>query len=198
MVFVLEIIGTIAFAISGAMVAIQKKMDILGVAVLGMTTAVGGGIFRDLILGQTPPVAFLQPVYALVALVTALLTFLPFIRKHMNTDHPIFVFLDSVGLGIFTVVGAGAGAGTDNLFLQIFLGTVTGVGGGVVRDVFASEKPFIFVKHFYACASILGAVAYTVMTRLHVSRDISMVAGAALVVVIRTLAAKFKWHLPKA
>ena len=193
---ILELLGTAAFAVSGAMVGIRKKMDLLGIAVLGMTTAVGGGIIRDVIIGETPPMAFRHPIYALMSLVISLIVFIPPIRNRIHTESMIMSFIDAVGLGVFTVTGVMAGSDFDNVFLQVFLGTVTGVGGGVLRDIFAMEKPTIFVKHFYAVASILGALLCCLLAPL--GENIAMIAGIVLVVVLRVLAAKYKWNLPKA
>ena len=133
-----EILGTIAFAISGAVVAISKKMDIFGVAILGMTTAVGGGILRDLILGITPPAAFQSPGYALTAIAVSLLVFLPPVRRLLHWNEKLYetalLLFDAIGLGIFTVIGvqtAYIARGELNVFLAIFVGVVTGCGGGV-------------------------------------------------------------------
>ncbi len=196
MIFALEIIGTIAFAISGAMVGIEKKMDIFGVLVLGMTTAVGGGIIRDLLIGVVPPMAFQEPVYALTAIAVSIIVFLPFVRNRINKISKMILLMDSIGLGIFTVIGIKAAASFNNAFLSIFLALVTGVGGGVLRDVFAQDRPMIFVKHFYASAAIIGAVVSLLLWNINV--ETSMIVGAATVIVLRILAAKFRWHLPKA
>lgn len=194
--FILEIIGTVAFAISGAMTGIEQKMDILGVAVLGTTTAVGGGIIRDIIIGVTPPTAFQNPLYAIISLCVSLLVFLPFIRKRVNPKNFFLMIIDSLGLAVFTVVGVRAGMEYDNMFLQIFLGTVTGVGGGVVRDMFAAKKPSIFVRHFYACAAISGAIVCSVLFRF--GENIAMLSGMGVTLVLRICAAQFKWELPRA
>ena len=199
-----ELIGTAAFAVSGAFVAIAKKMDLLGVAVLGMTTAVGGGIIRDVLLGVTPPASLRNPLYALAAIVCALLTFLPAVRRifteRQNLCDRILLIADSVGLGVFSVVGVraaiAAGFG-DNLFLQVFVGAMTGVGGGVLRDVMADSTPYIFAKHIYACASLAGALLCAVLWRFFGELP-SMIVGAVLTFVLRLLAAKFRWSLPKA
>ena len=150
-----EILGTIAFAVSGAVVAISKKMDIFGVAILGMTTAVGGGILRDLILGITPPAAFQSPGYALTSIAVSMLVFLPPVRRLLHWNEKLYdtalLLFDAIGLGIFTVIGvqtAYIATGELNAFLAIFVGVVTGCGGGVMRDVFAGSPPYIFVKHF--------------------------------------------------
>lgn len=193
---ILELLGTAAFAVSGAMTGIRNHMDILGVAVLGMTTAVGGGILRDVIVGMTPPTAFTTPVYALAALIISLIVFIPGIRGRVNTDSFALTLVDAVGLGVFTVVGVRSGMAWDNLFLQIFLGTVTGVGGGVLRDIFAMQKPVIFVKHFYAVASIAGAAVCALLYPL--SPEPAMIAGACVIIVLRVLAARYRWNLPKA
>lgn len=196
--FILEILGTIAFAISGAIVALEKKMDVFGVAVLGMTTAVGGGIIRDLILGNTPPAAFQEPVYALIAIAVALICFCPPVRRHLDNNSVFILIPDSIGLGIFTVIGtiAGLQSSETNVFLSIFVGVTTGVGGGVLRDMFAGNTPYIFVKHFYACASILGAIACAVFWKL-LGELPAMIIGAAVTIVLRFLAAKYRWKLPK-
>ena len=196
MQFLIELLGTVAFAISGAMTGIKSKMDILGVAVLGLTTAVGGGILRDLLVGVTPPTAFQDPVYALTAVVVSLIVFLPFVRPHIDADGMLLNLIDAIGLGMFTVIGTRIGSEHGSLFQQVFLGALTGVGGGVLRDIFAMQKPMIFVRHFYALASILGATVCALL--LPRSEDAAMISATALVVLLRILAAKYKWHLPKA
>ena len=203
LLLVVEIIGTVAFAVSGAMVGLRKGMDIFGVCILGLVTAVGGGVIRDLVLGNTPPATFQSPVYALVAVAVSLIVFLPFVRRLFDRfqnfyDH-LLLGMDSLGLGIFTVVGVRTAydAGHDGFFLLIFVGVITGVGGGVLRDILAGQTPYIFVKHIYACASLVGAVVCVVLWGL-IGGIWSMISGAASVVVLRTLAAHFRWNLPRA
>lgn len=205
-IFIIEIIGTIAFASSGAMVGIKKQMDLLGVCVLGMTTAVGGGMIRDLILGVTPPVMFQNPTYALIAIAFSVLVFcgLYFFQNKLTNNKvqgvydKLMMIFDSLGLGLFTVVGVttaiNIGYETTG-FLQIFVGVLTGVGGGVLRDIMAGNTPYIFVKHVYASASILGAVVCVLVERWFGELP-AMLIGAAVVFVIRILAAHFKWNLP--
>lgn len=199
-----EIVGTVAFAISGAMTGIKKKMDIFGVAILGLTTAVGGGALRDIILGNTPPVMFRDPVYAVIAIVTSVILFLPAVQCLILRIHGLYdalmLLMDSVGLGIFTVVGirtAYAAVADPGWFLLLFVGVITGVGGGVLRDVMAGDMPYVFVKHFYACASLLGAVLCILLWEL-TGQTVAMAAGAAAVVALRYLAVKYRWSLPKA
>ena len=191
-----EIIGTIVFAMSGAMVAIEKKMDILGVAILGITNAIGGGIIRDVLIGVTPPVSLCNPMYAIIAIAVSLVVFSPKIRRHINMDSMRMVIVDAIGLGAFTIVGCNSAIDFHNILLQIFLGVLTGVGGGVVRDIFAAQKPTIFVKRFYAMASLSGSVLYSFI--LPYSNSAAIIAGMIAVVVLRILAAKYKWHLPRA
>ena len=202
--FILEIIGTIAFAISGAIVGIQKKMDIFGVSILGLTTAVGGGILRDLILNVTPPAAFQNPAFAATAIVVSILVFIPAVRNVFEHGKKFYeaaiLLMDSIGLGLFTVVGvqvATAAMPEMNLFLITFVGVLTGVGGGILRDIFAGNTPYIFIKHFYACASIIGAWTCALLWP-HTGSVPAMIAGAVLTVVLRLLAAHFRWSLPKA
>ncbi|MFQ7715551.1 MAG: trimeric intracellular cation channel family protein [Blautia sp.] len=173
--FFMEMAGTVAFAASGAMVGVERNMDIFGVSVLGVVTAVGGGMIRDIVLGIIPPNVFTNPVYALVATITSCVVFLAFYWKrqllegHMRLTYDrVMLVMDSIGLGIFTVVGVNTGIRSgymDNVFLLVFLGTITGVGGGLMRDMMAGVPPYIFVKHIYACASIVGAVVCVYMNR---------------------------------
>ena len=145
--FVLELIGTIAFAASGAMVGLKKGMDIFGVAILGLCTAVGGGVIRDLVLGITPPVTFQDPVYALIAIATSIAVFLPAVRSRLERGSRLYdvvmLLMDSIGLGVFTVVGVQSAysvSSSYSIFLLAFVGVITGVGGGVLRDVPSSGR----------------------------------------------------------
>lgn len=171
-------------------------MDILGVVTLGVLTAIGGGIIRDIIIGVVPPTAFCDPIYTIIAIAAALIAFFPFISKKINLDHFIWVLTDSIGLGAFTIIGVQTGFSFDNLFLEIFLGVITGVGGGVIRDICSGDIPMIFIKHFYACPCIIGAAICAVMNRY--DSDLGMLFGFITILVLRLLAAKFRWHLPKA
>lgn len=204
LVFVLELIGTVAFAVSGAIVGIKKQMDLFGVIVLGICTAVGGGIVRDLILGVTPPVTFQNPVYTLTAAAVSVLMFLPHMRARIGRHEPVFdrllLVMDAVGLGVFTVVGVQCAYQQSEdytLFLLIFVGLITGVGGGVLRDLLSGERPYIFMKHFYACASLIGAlVTYFLWSVL--GGGYAMAVGFVLILAMRLLAAKYHWSLPRA
>lgn len=203
LLFVFELMGTIAFAASGAITALSKKMDIFGVATLGVVTAVGGGVIRDIILCNNPPVTFRNPVYAIVAIVVSVILFIPAVRRFLFKNHKIYervmLIMDSAGLGIFTVVGIETSilAGHSSAFLLIFVGMITGVGGGVIRDILAGNKPYVFVKHFYACASLIGAIVCIALWRLTFPA-LAISSGALVVFILRLLAARFHWSLPKA
>ena len=200
----LDYIGVVAFAVSGAVTAIKKRMDYFGILVLAIVTAIGGGVIRDLTLGITPPVMFCQPVYALVAMGVSALVFLPAVRHLLAVESRayelVMLWLDSIGLGLFTVVGVQCAfqqAQDYNLFLLVFVGVITGVGGGVLRDVLSNQKPYIFVKHFYACPTLIGALLCALCWR-HLGDIPSMLLGAAVILVLRLCAAHFRWGLPHA
>ena len=204
--FIMEMIGTVAFAASGAMVGAKRKMDLFGICVLGVITAVGGGIIRDVILGLTPPGVFQNSIYALVATIASWVVFLVLYLKkellqgtfRMAYDR-VMLIMDSIGLAIFTVVGVNIGIRQgyiDNTFLLVFLGTITGVGGGLLRDMMAGVPPYIFVRHIYACASIVGALVCVWMHRFFGAVE-AMVVSSAVVLLIRYLAAHYRLDLPK-
>lgn len=203
-IFFMEILGTIAFAASGAMVGIRKRMDIFGICVLGVVTAVGGGMTRDVILGKLPS-ALQKPVYVEVSVATALAIFILLYVKQdllsgkMGTFYDkAMLIMDSVGLGIFTTLGVMTGIDNGyewNSFLLVFIGMLTGVGGGLMRDMMAGEEPYIFVKHIYACASLVGALGCVWIYR-EWGRLPAVFIGAFIVMAIRFLAAHYRWNLP--
>ncbi len=200
---IIEILGILAFALSGAMVGLRAKMDLFGVTFLGLITTVGGGIIRDVILGNTPPMTFRDPTYALLALAVSLIVFLPFVRKSFTRVQQVFdtvlLVVDSLGLGIYTVTGIRTAyeAGFDSLFILVFSGVITAVGGGALRDVLADQPPYIFVKHIYAIASLTGALVCALSWGF-IGDIWAMTLGAVTVFVLRLLAARFRWNLPRA
>ncbi len=205
---ILELIGTVSFAVSGGMVAIHKKTDIFGVLLLAAVTAVGGGITRDVILGKTPPTAFINKNYVLIALATAFVLF--FIaktnqKKYQQYEMQIFIInniFDAIGLGIFTVVGVQVGQQAEqgeNLFFCLFLGVVTAIGGGMIRDLMLKEVPFVLEKQVYAVACLLGGASYWYLTKFSALEiDVISVISIIVVFTIRMLATKYEWNLPKA
>lgn len=201
--FIVNIIGTIAFATSGAVVAMKKKFDIFGVTMLGVTTAVGGGFVRDIVLGNVPPVALTAPIYTIIAIVCSVLAFLPGIRNRINQNNKVFdrlmFFMDTVGLAAFTTTGVAFcfDKGNPSLFVSLFIGVVTGVGGGVLRDIFSNEPPYIFRKHIYACAAAAGAIT-THLLYTWINPSTAMIVGFVEIAIIRFLSAYYKWNLPVA
>ena len=203
----LEFVGTVSFSVSGAMVAIKKRVDLFGVLFLGIITALGGGMLRDMMLGIVPPAMFRNPFSLIVAVITALLVFLlamvfrrQYISEEMKIDHINNVF-DALGLGAFTITGvqAAINAGfAENLILLVFMGMVTGIGGGLIRDLMVMEIPFVLRKRVYAVASILGGSLFCLLRFFKISDSISIFISVITVFSIRLLATKFKWNLPKA
>ncbi len=197
-----ELIGTVAFAVSGAMVAIQKRMDLFGVLFLGVVTACGGGMLRDLMIGRIPPNALVHPLNLGVAALVGLIVFVlarMMKERYLNsteTVNHIFNIFDAVGLGVFTVTGAQAAidAGyAGNGLLVLSMGVITAIGGGLIRDIIIVEVPFVLTKHIYAVASILGGLYLLGLVPVY-----TVLAGTVLTFVIRVLATIFKWDLPRA
>lgn len=198
-IFIMEIIGSIAFAVSGAIQAIRHKLDIFGVAVLGLVTAVGGGIIRDIVIGDLPPKMFRDPTCAIIAMITALAVFLFAPRAHhAKWAEKVLYVADSIGLAVFTAVGVESAyeLGHTGLPLMIFVGVITGVGGGVLRDVFTGTVPYIFRKHIYATASLAGVLAIWLCAKF-LDYTVAMAIGAILIVIIRLFAILFHLNLPK-
>ena len=208
MLLVLELIGTCAFAISGAVLGITKRFDIFGVIFSGIITALGGGTIRDLLLGNLPPAMFRNYIYLIFAVATCLLTFIiASILKNKFSENIVIIdkvnnVFDAIGLGVFTIVGMNVAINSgfsDNFFFVVFLGMTTGCGGGILRDAIVGEVPFVLRKRVYAVASIAGGIAYYLMfIMLHQGVVISSVVGITLIFALRILASVFKWDLPKA
>lgn len=205
LMMVLDIIGVVSFTVSGALVAANKKMDYFGVCTLGVITSVGGGATRDLIIGRNPPVMFTNPIFVTIAFVISTVVFCLLYFKVKTKDkinhiiEEILFWFDTIGLAAFTADGAIVGLTmqeSQTLFLCAFLGVITGVGGGVLRDLLAGEVPAIFVRHIYAIASIIGAIVLCLLWPV-VSNLMAVSIGMALVIVIRFLARKYRWNLPR-
>lgn len=201
--FIFEMIGVIACAASGTASGINKHMDAFGVTFLAVITAMGGGIIRDLILGAIPPVAFIKPVYVAAATAVSLTMF--FIHRYFKKQslgklhNFVFVYMDAVGLGAFTVVGIKKAVimyGFSHLFLVLTTGFITGIGGGILRDVLAGNTPAVFIKYFYACASIIGAVLCMALWNV-LGEKAAMLIGITAIVVLRLCAAHFHWSFFK-
>lgn len=205
-IFIMDLIGTVAFAISGSMTAVEQGMDLFGILILALTTATGGGFIRDLTIGSLPPVVFRNPIYMILSFLTAGIVFLVLkfqsLRPHSERVRLVYekmlLITDSMGLAAFTVDGVCAGLAQPdtNLFLAVFLGVITGVGGGILRDLFAGKKPYVFVKHVYALASLAGAAAVYILPR-YLGSGFSIMISFGIIILIRYLAAHYRWDLPR-
>lgn len=202
LLFAMELIGTIAFACSGALVGIRKKLDLLGVIVLAVITATGGGMFRDILIGNVPPALFRNPFYAGVAAILIFFTIQSkrLLKTFMQIEryNQVFNSLDTIGLGAFTVVGVDTAISYNvdsYFFLTLFVGVITGVGGGLIRDIMVCEIPSILKEHIYACASLAGALLYAGTWQIF-DPDIAMITSALIVIAIRMLARHYDWNLP--
>lgn len=196
-VALLELCGTFAFAISGALVAVRHRLDLFGVLVLSFAAATAGGMMRDLLLGATPPVSLVDWRYLAVSLLAGLLTFFrhPAVERMQN---PVQLF-DAVGLGLFAVLGAGkalaAGLGPVG---AVMLGVLTGVGGGIARDVLVAQIPHVLRRELYAVAALAGAGVVVSGDALGLPSAPVAVAGAVLCFTLRWLAIRRGWRLPVA
>ena len=202
---IIENIGLIAFAISGAVVAAKKDMDLFGINLMALVTATGGGLIRDIIIDRIPPVMFVNPSLTIITLITANIAFVVmYLKKPMPKGiTPVYdkllFWLDTLGLAAFTVDGAFAGIYSDysdNLFLVAFLGVITGIGGGLIRDVLADKVPYVLVKHVYAIACIAGAAVTVLLWKFTGNELISSICGFTTIVLMRFLAMHFEWNLP--
>ncbi len=194
--FVLDIVGTFFFAISGAFRAVKHQCDLLGCIVLATAVGIGGGVVRDLILGVHPPSALQNELYLGVCLAAAITVvfFAPAIAARWDMVR----LADAVGLGVFAAMGASraasAGMGIGGI---VICGTLTAVGGGIIRDVLTVEIPGVLTSGFYASAAILGSLAFGIMKRLGVPGGIALVATMVLTTGMRFVAIRWKWELPR-
>ena len=195
-IYFLDLFGTVAFAITGAFKAIEKKFDIIGILVLATITGVAGGTIRDVILGRVPN-SILDPTYVIVTIASGLVIFLLYsrLKKHWN----LFLKFDAIGLGVFTIIGATFAYNIFGLnFLAILLaGVLTAAGGGILRDIFVNQVPIVFVKEFYLSASFIGIVVFSVILYFTNELYYATIAGIALTSSLRLIAMKYNWNLPK-
>jgi len=191
----LDYLGTFAFGVSGAMVAVRKQMDVFGVIVLSMVTAIGGGTVRDLLIARTPNFWIQDPTYIYLAIIAGLI---PFIAYHaVERGMTALVFFDAVGLGAFTVIGAWLGIQAEVAGIAVVvLATLTGIGGGIMRDVLAREVPIVLREEIYASASIAGATVFFFAMRGGLPVDVAAPVTVVLVVLIRMLSHAYDWELP--
>lgn len=191
----IDILGTIAFAISGVLVAMEKKLDLFGVFIIAFVTAIGGGTLRDILIGSTPVVWMRDYTYILVVLGTVIFAVI-FVNQLKYLRKTLFLF-DTIGIGLFTMVGVEKGISAGLLpIICIVLGTITACFGGVIRDILCNEIPIIFRKEIYATACILGAASYFLLQQLPLNTEFAYVGAIIVTILIRLLVVKFKIALP--
>lgn len=191
----LDILGTIAFAVSGVLVAMEKKLDLFGVFIIAFVTAIGGGTLRDLMIGNTPVVWMRDAIYMITIGVTVVFAVL-FASRLKYLRKSLFLF-DTLGIGLFTLIGLEKGLEAGLLpVMCIALGTMTASFGGVIRDILCNEIPVIFRKEIYATACILGGASYFLFNLLKVPEKYSYILAILVVIVLRLLAVKYGIALP--
>lgn len=208
-IFVIECIGVISFAVSATIVAIRKRLDFIGAVVFALVTSFGGGFFRDLVIGVTPPRLLSSREFGILALicigVSLLLFHLSFLgqiapKLIAHIHSPWIELTDSIGLAAFCVLGVDSAIvscpeSADNALLLLFCGCITGVGGGIVRDIFSAEIPGIFRKHIYLIPALVGTLTYIALLPFE-RQVLSHLIAMAVILCIRTLAIRFKWNCP--
>ena len=196
-IYILDLFGTMAFAVTGAFKAIEYKADIVGIIILATITGVAGGTIRDVILGKDLPNSLIDPSYVIITVVSAIVIFL--LHSKMKKHWNVFLKFDAIGLGVFTVIGATFAYNMFGMnFLVIILsGMLTAIGGGILRDVFVSQTPIVFVKELYASASFLGAAGFYLVILLTNDVYAGTISGILLATGLRMIAMKYNWNLPK-
>jgi uncharacterized membrane protein YeiH len=196
LIHVLDLFGTMAFAVTGAFKAIEHKSDIVGIIILATITGVTGGVVRDLVLGRIPPLAVSDPLYLVITTATAVAIF--FLYKALKKHWNMFLKFDAIGLGVFTVIGASFAYELTglNFLAMAFAALVTAIGGGILRDVFVNEVPIVFVKELYASASFMGVVMLFALLAAGVDLNVAAIPTIAAVTALRLLAMKYSWNLP--
>jgi uncharacterized membrane protein YeiH len=193
---IIDILGTFSFAAAGAFAAMEKKLDPFGVLIISFATAIGGGTIRDLLIGDFP-VAWLKNMTAVWIIIAGSLAALFFGSYLKKLDRMLFIF-DALGLGLFTMIGIQKGIDHGfNIGICIMLGTITGCFGGVLRDVLLNNVPLIFQKEIYALASITGGAIFFLLLNLYIDQNLAYILGIIIVFIIRVLAVRFNWSLPK-
>lgn len=193
--FVIDILGTIAFAISGVLVAMDKRLDVFGVLIIAFVTAVGGGTLRDLLIGIKPVGWLNAPMHLLIIVITVLLAII-FVKQLKYVRKSLFLF-DTIGIGLYTMVGIEKGLAADlSPVMCIALGTITACFGGVIRDILCNEIPVIFRKEIYATVCILGGLVYFLLIQFPIQNTVAYSLAIVTIIIMRVLAVRFKISLP--
>ncbi|MEM9680117.1 MAG: trimeric intracellular cation channel family protein [Bacteroidota bacterium] len=191
----IDILGTTAFAISGVLVALSKRMDPFGVFIIAFVTAVGGGTLRDILIGETP--VFWMKNMTFIYVITASTFVAVILRNKLNYLRRSLFLFDTIGIGLYTVIGVEKGILADlHPIICIALGTISACFGGVIRDILCNEIPVIFRKEIYATACIVGGMGYFLLRELSLDQNIIFIASGGIVIAIRLMAVVFKISLP--
>ncbi|MDT0644725.1 trimeric intracellular cation channel family protein [Zunongwangia sp. F363] len=192
---ILDILGTMAFATSGALTAMNRKLDLFGVFIIAFVTAIGGGTLRDVLIGNTPVIWMENTIYIyLIGLFTILAII--FRKKIYYLRRSLFLF-DTIGLGVFTITGVETGIRNElDPIISVALGAMTGTFGGVIRDILCNEIPVIFRREIYATACLVGGVAFVILYRYNIDHDLIYIITSLTVIVIRLVVVKYKIALP--
>jgi uncharacterized membrane protein YeiH len=191
----LDIIGTLVFAISGALTGWHKKLDLFGVFIIAFVTALGGGTLRDVLIGRTP-VGWMEDLTYVYVIVFGFFATIVLRAKLEQLRISLFLF-DTIGLGIFTIIGIVKGIAVGlHPIICIALGTMTASFGGVIRDILCNEIPIIFRKEIYATVSISGGVLFFVLNEFQINTDVLYLVTSLFMIAFRLLAVKNKWYLP--
>lgn len=191
---IIEYIGTFAFAISGIRLASSKEFDWFGAYVVGLVTAIGGGTIRDLLLNQTP--FWMQTPSYMICSGLALLFVIVFGKRIVNFANTFFIF-DTIGLGLFVVVGIEKTLACQYPFwVAITMGTITGAAGGIIRDILTNDVPLIFRKEIYALACVIGGIVYWICNELDMNKNLIQILAVASIILTRIIAVRFHICLP--
>lgn len=195
LLLILSLAGTVVFAASGAAAAVARRLDLFGVIVVGTVTALGGGLTRDVLIGEVPPLALTDWRYAAAAAVTAAVIF--WTHGRVFRLRRTMLTLDAAGLALFTVVGTTTGSHAGLPWPgAVVVGVITGVGGGVLRDVLTGQIPIVLQREIYAVAAAAGAVVVVLCPALAVPEPVGMIGAALLVFVVRLLSSYRNWNAP--
>lgn len=193
----LDLFGTAAFAVTGALKAVERKSDIVGIVILAAITGMAGGVMRDVMFGLFPPAAITSPLYVAITIAVAFAIF--FLYRSFKKREGLFLKFDAIGLGVFTVIGASIAYNITglNFLAMAFAGMISAVGGGILRDALVNDMPIVFVKELYATASFAGVVMLFALLHAGVSLDVAAIPTMVAVTALRMTAMKYNWNLPR-
>lgn len=195
MIYFLDLLGTFIFALTGGIKAVKHELDVFGVVILSISTGIGGGMIRDILIGSTPPAALKHEEYLLICIAAAVIVF--FTARIIAQRWNIILFFDAVGLGVFTVIGASKGMGSGlGVIGVLMMGTMTATGGGIIRDILANEIPAILKKDFYATATIIGGIVFIILNKTGLADSLIFILTFITVTGIRLIAMKLNIKLP--